>query len=161
MLAEFVFVLFLEKVTSDQKRAVCGSFWLCLRAWTGREGGQGLAQGAGDHPEVENHSKKCENGPKRAENDADDVAGGSEAAVDHLDVLEDADDVRAPAQTHADVVDDDLDVLEAGAGLLELRQVVLPHLFQQKNSTTKQLDLALFGKCFKNVNIGRCTYQVG
>ena len=31
-------------------------------------------------PDLENHSKKCKNGPKRAENDADDVAGASEAA---------------------------------------------------------------------------------
>ena len=75
-------------------------------------------------------------------------ADASEAAVDHLDVLEDADDAQGPAQTHAHVVDDVLDVLDAGAGPLEALEVVLPHLLQQKNSTTKQLDLALLGNQF-------------
>ena len=88
-------------------------------------------------PDLENHSKKCENGPKRAENDADDVAGASEAAVEHLDVLQGADDAQGPAQTHADVVDD---VLAADTGPMSLRKVrkvrkvVLPSF---ENSKTK------------------------
>ena len=62
--------------------------------------------------------KSAKTGRKRAENAADDVAGASEAAVDHLDALEDADDAQGLAQTRADVPDD---VLEAGAVLLGLR----------------------------------------
>ena len=54
--------------------------------------------------------------------------------MEHLDVLQGADDAQGPAQTHADVVDD---VLAAGAGpmsLKKVRKVVLPSF---ENSKTK------------------------
>ena len=82
-------------------------------------------------PDLENHSKKCENGPKRAENDADVVAGASEAAVEHL---EDADGAQGPAQTHADVVDDVLAADTGPMSLRKVRKVVLPSF---EISTTK------------------------
>ena len=67
------------------------------------------------------------------------------------DVLEGADGAQGPAQTHAHVAHvahDVLVVLDASAGPLEALEVVLPHLLQQKNSTTKKLDLALLGNQF-------------
>ena len=76
---------------------------------------------------------------------APDVADAAEAAAD---VLEGAEDAQGPAQTHAHVAHDVLVVLDAGAGPLEALEVTLPHLLQQKNSTTKQLDLALLGNQF-------------
>ena len=85
-------------------------------------------------PDLENHSKKCENGPKRAENDADDVAGASEAAVELLDVLQGADDAQGPAQTHADVVDDVLAADTGPMSLRKVRKVVLPSFENSKTN---------------------------
>ena len=68
---------------------------------------------------------------KRAENDADDVAGASEAAVEHL---EDADGAQGPAQTHADVVDHVLAADTSPMSLRKVRKVALPRF---ENSKTK------------------------
>ena len=85
-------------------------------------------------PDLENHTKNGENGPKRAENDADDVAGASEAAVEHL---EDADGAQGPAQTHADVVDDVLAADTGPMSLRKVRKVVLPSFENRKTNHNK------------------------
>ena len=94
-------------------------------------------------PDLENHSKKCENGPKRAENDADDVAGASETAVEHL---EDADGAQGPAQTHADVVDDVLAADDVGEASSHVHSLVEGLNTSLKPSQSSFLSLATFCK---------------
>ena len=65
--------------------------------------------------------------------------------MEHLDVLQGADDAQGPAQTHADVVDDVLAADTGPMSLRKVRKVVLPSF---ENSKTKAVDLALLWKLF-------------
>ena len=102
---------------------------------------------AGGLPHVVGRPQDAGHAPKFVKK-APDVADAADAAEAAADVLEGAEDAQGPAQTHAHVAHDVLVVLDAGAGPLEALEVVLPHLLQQKNSTTKKLDLALLGNQF-------------
>ena len=102
---------------------------------------------AGGLPHVVGRPQDAGHAPKFVKK-APDVADAADAAEAAADVLEGAEDAQGPAQTHAHVAHNVLVVLDAGAGPLEALEVTLPHLLQQKNSTTKQLDLALLGNQF-------------
>ena len=105
---------------------------------------------AGGLPHVVGRPQDAGHAPKFVKKapDVADAADAADAAEAAADVLEGAEDAQGPAQTHAHVAHNVLVVLDAGAGPLEALEVVLPHLLQQKNSTTKQLDLALLGNQF-------------